>query len=136
MTNSENGDAAAASARAADGYDAIADTHPTAKIISGNQNRCDKSGVARNERRIQKCHGRQLDQKQIIAADHKQQFKELRDIYIVAIDKIKELESEITLLQTSAPRNEKDSSWMRIKDLVPEMFSEKEECRMKWKTNV
>ena len=51
------------------------------------------------------------------------------------IDKIKIIESRITVLHTSAPRNERNSSWMRIKDLVPEVFSKKEEWK-KWRTDV
>lgn len=39
------------------------------------------------------------------------------------------------ILQTLVPTNEKNSSWMRIKDLVPETFSKKEEWK-KWRTDV
>ena len=62
-----------------------------------------------------------------IATDRKQENEELRDLYNGVIGKIKETESRITVLQISTPRNERSSSSMRIKDLVPEAFSNKEE---------
>ena len=62
-------------------------------------------------------------------------MKKLINIYNGTISQIKEIESTITVLQTSAPRGEQNSNWMRIKDLAPEIFSKKEEWR-KWRTDV
>ena len=136
MANSENGDAAAASPRAADADDAISDTHPTAELEVAT--RVAVTEVELREMRdelknfIEDNWTKKADS---IAIDLKQQNEELRNLYNGAISKIKEIESTITVLQTSAPRGEKSSSWMRIKDLVPEVFSKKEEWK-KWRTDV
>ena len=60
--------------------------------------------------------------------------EELRTLYIGA-SKIREIESTITILQTSAPIGQNNRSWMKIKDPAPIIFSKKEKWE-KWKTDV
>ena len=70
-----------------------------------------------------------------IAIDPTHQTEELHDLHNGATNKFKEIESTISVLQTSAPRRETHSYWVRTQDLDPELFSKKEEWK-KWRTDV
>ena len=130
MANSENGDVAATSPRTADADDAISDTHPAAELEVAT--RVAVAGVELREMKdelknfIEDNWTKKADS---IAIDSTQQNEKLRNLCNAAISKIKEIESTITVLQTSAPRGGESSSWMRIKDLVPEVFSKQEEWK-------
>ena len=131
MANSENGtnqpeEAAAASAIATDADEAISDTH-----LAAEREVATRIVVTEVELREMKndikdfMEASWIRKADSIAADQKRQNEELRGLYNGAMDKIKEIESRITVLQTPAPRNDRSSSWKRIKDLAPEVFYKK-----------
>ena len=139
MANSENGAsrrAAAASARSADADDVISNTYPAAELEVATR-------LAVTEVELREMKDELKDFMEAAGPERQtasrliksSKMKSCEICTMERFDKIKEIESRITALQISAPRSEKHNSWMRIKDLVPEVFSKKEEWK-KWRTDV
>ena len=107
MANSDNEDVAAASPRAADAEYAISDTHPTAKLEVAAKVAVTNVGLRGMREELNNFIDDNWTKKaDSIAIYLKQQNEELRNLYNGAISKIKEIESTIMVLQTSAPRGE------------------------------
>ena len=83
MANSENGDVAAASPRAADAGDAISDTHPTAELEVVTRVFVTEAELRQMRDELENSiEGNWTKQFDSIAIDLKQQNEELRYIYI------------------------------------------------------